>query len=80
MYLGARDQFKAEAAIQQLETEGLGPYYGQVIWHKVDYENPRWAKESAEEFMAREERLDVLSEQLIGKPLDDAITNLFFSK
>jgi hypothetical protein len=43
-----------------LEAEGLGPGYGQVLWHKLDLSDPRDAKKSAEEFLKREQRLDVL--------------------
>lgn len=61
VYLGARDESKATGAMARLEKEGLGPRYGEVVWLKVDYSDPRSAKQAASEFMRREKRLDVLS-------------------
>ena len=60
VYLGARNESKASGAISQLEQEGLGR--GQVLWLKVDLSDPRLAKESAEDFLRRESRLDILGE------------------
>ncbi|TFK39290.1 hypothetical protein BDQ12DRAFT_722666 [Crucibulum laeve] len=60
VYLGARDEAKAAAAIAELETEGLGPGYGEVVWLKVDFSDPKLAKSAAEEFMTLESRLDIL--------------------
>lgn len=61
--MGARNESKATGAIKQLETEGLGN--GEVVWLKLDLSDPRDAKKSAEEFLQREKRLDVLSESTI---------------
>lgn len=63
MYLAARSESKAIATISRLEAEGLGPGNGKAIWHKLDLDNPHDVKKSAEEFLARESRLDILSEQ-----------------
>lgn len=60
--MAARNEQKAKAAIERLHAEGLGPGNGEVLWHKLDLSDPRAVKHSAEEFMQREERLDVLSE------------------
>ena len=60
VYLGARNESKASGAISQLEQEGLGR--GQVLWLEVDLSDPRLAKESAEDFLRRESRLDILGE------------------
>ncbi|KAF8156644.1 hypothetical protein B0H34DRAFT_469564 [Crassisporium funariophilum] len=58
VYLGARSESKAMAAIFQLEREGIGS--GQVLWLKVDFSDPRWAREAAQRFLGRESRLDIL--------------------
>lgn len=68
VYLGARDESKATAALAKLEQEGLGPGNGQVLWLKVDYSDPRLAKKAAEEFLERELRLDILGMQLSTNP------------
>ena len=60
VYMAARNQSKAEAAIAQLKAEGLGPGNGEVVWLELDLKDPRNAKKAAEEFMKREKRLDVL--------------------
>jgi NAD(P)-dependent dehydrogenase (short-subunit alcohol dehydrogenase family) len=51
---------QATEAIAQLEAEGLGPGNGQVLWLKLDLSDPRNAKKAAEEFAAKEDRLDIL--------------------
>ncbi|KDR76480.1 hypothetical protein GALMADRAFT_210460 [Galerina marginata CBS 339.88] len=58
VYLGARNEVKAKAAIAQLEQEGLGS--GSVEWLYVNMSDPRWAKEAAEDFLQKESRLDIL--------------------
>ncbi|KAF9486203.1 NAD-P-binding protein [Pholiota conissans] len=60
VYLAARSEGRATAALKQLESEGLGPGNGQVLWHKLDLSDPRDAKRSAEEFLKKEKGLDVL--------------------
>ena len=52
---------KVTEAIAKLESEGLGPGNGQIIWLKLDLSDPRNAKTAAEEFMNKEKRLDILS-------------------
>ncbi|KAL1939678.1 hypothetical protein VTO73DRAFT_9711 [Trametes versicolor] len=60
VYMAARNEQRAKAAIEHLQVEGLGPGNGEVLWHKLDLSDPRNVKQAAEEFMKREERLDVL--------------------
>ncbi|OCB88175.1 NAD-binding protein [Sanghuangporus baumii] len=60
VYLAAKSESKATATIYRLEAEGLGPGNGKAIWHKLDLDNPHDVKRSAEEFLARESRLDIL--------------------
>ena len=50
---------KATEAIASLESEGLGS--GRVLWHHLDLSDPRNAKKSADEFLKKETRLDILS-------------------
>ena len=42
------------------KEDGLGPGNGEVVWLKLDLEDPRNAKKAAEEFRQKESRLDVL--------------------
>lgn len=59
--MAARNKTKAEEAIAKLKQEGLGPGNGEVIWLQLDLIDPRNAKATAQEFMSKEKRLDVLS-------------------
>ncbi len=58
--MAARDEARAKEAIDRLDKEGREPGFGEVIWHELDLKDPRSAKESAERFIAREKRLDIL--------------------
>ncbi|KAI0637552.1 NAD-P-binding protein [Trametes polyzona] len=60
VYMAARNEQKAQAAIDKLTTEGLAPGNGEVLWHKLDLSDPRDVKESAEDFLQKEQRLDIL--------------------
>ncbi|KAK0434371.1 hypothetical protein EV421DRAFT_1909485 [Armillaria borealis] len=43
-----------------LTKKDAEPGLGEVIWHELDLKDPRSAKESAECFIARERKLDIL--------------------
>ncbi|TEB29890.1 NAD(P)-binding protein [Coprinellus micaceus] len=62
VYLAARDEGRAKAAIELLNDEGLGKEGSdsEVFWHKLDLADPAKTKISAEEFVERESRLDVV--------------------
>ncbi|KAI0637553.1 NAD-P-binding protein [Trametes polyzona] len=60
VYMGARNEQRAQAAIERLKREGLGPGNGEVLWLKLDLSDPREVKRAAEEFMQQEQRLNVL--------------------
>ncbi|KAI0333456.1 NAD-P-binding protein [Cubamyces sp. BRFM 1775] len=60
VYMAARNEQKAKAAIERLQAEGLSPGNGEVHWLKLDLSDPREVKRAAEEFMQKEDRLDVL--------------------
>jgi len=60
VYLAARNESRATAAITQLNAEGFAPGNGEVVWLKLDLSDPRAAKESAQDFLALEKRLDIL--------------------
>ena len=64
VYLAARDEGRAKAAIKLLNDEGLGKEgsESEVFWHKLDLADPAKTKISAEEFVKKESRLDVVSE------------------
>ncbi|KZP16063.1 NAD(P)-binding protein [Athelia psychrophila] len=60
VYMAARNESKAKAAIERLHAEGLGTNAGEVIWLKLDLASPRQTKEAAEYILSREQRLDIL--------------------
>lgn len=59
MYLAARSEEKAKACLKRIEDEGHEK--GTAEWHHLDLSDPALAKKSAEEFLAKEQRLDILS-------------------
>ena len=63
MYLAARDEGRAKNAIKLLNDEGLGKEGSgsEVVWLELEMGDPAKAKLSAEEFMKKESRLDVIS-------------------
>ncbi|KAK0445127.1 hypothetical protein EV421DRAFT_1937426 [Armillaria borealis] len=61
VYMAARNETRAAEAIERLKTESLEPGNGEVVWLKLDLSDPRLARQSAEEFMRKEKRLDVLA-------------------
>ena len=66
VYLAARDEGRAKDAIKLLNDEGLGKEGSgsEVLWHRLDLADPAKTKISAEEFVEKESRLDVVSECL----------------
>ncbi|KAJ2913791.1 hypothetical protein MD484_g6621, partial [Candolleomyces efflorescens] len=64
VYLAARNEERAKAAIESLHDAGLGKggehSLGEVVWLKLDLGDPREAKKAAEEFLKLETRLDLL--------------------
>ncbi|TDL29018.1 NAD-P-binding protein [Rickenella mellea] len=60
VYLAARNESRATGALFRLDAEGRGPGNGDVVWLKLDLSDPRAAKQSAEVFLQKEQRLDIL--------------------
>ncbi|KAI0821633.1 NAD-P-binding protein [Trametes gibbosa] len=60
VYMAARNEQRAKAAIQRLQASGLGPGNGEVIWLKLELSDPREIMRAAEDFMQKEKRLDIL--------------------
>ena len=58
VYLAARSEERAKAAIERLRAEGLGK--GEVEWWELDLAKPKGVKHSAERFLQKETRLDIL--------------------
>ncbi|KAF7313843.1 Protein kinase domain-containing protein [Mycena chlorophos] len=58
VYMGARDEGRAMAAIKKLEAEGTGA--GSVHWLKLDLSTVCATVSAAEEFKTKETRLDIL--------------------
>ncbi|KAJ7811369.1 NAD(P)-binding protein [Mycena leptocephala] len=59
VYLAARNESKGAKAAASLELEGQESG-GKVVFLKLDLADPRMAKESAQEFLSKETRLDIL--------------------
>ncbi|KAF9223130.1 hypothetical protein BS17DRAFT_818020 [Gyrodon lividus] len=51
---------KAEEVITKLKQEELAPGNGQIVWLELDLSDPRNAEKTAQEFLSKESRLDVL--------------------
>lgn len=60
--MAAPDDEKVKEALERVEKEGREPGLGEVIWWELDLSDPRGAKSSAEKFLEKETRLDILSE------------------
>ncbi|KAH9835137.1 NAD-P-binding protein [Rhodofomes roseus] len=60
VYMAARDEAKARASIDKLHDEGLAPGDGQIIWLRLDLNEPSVARAAAEELLSQEDRLDIL--------------------
>ncbi|KZP18129.1 NAD-P-binding protein [Athelia psychrophila] len=64
VYMGARNEERARAAIEKLHAEGLGDKAGEsrgtVIFLDLDLTHPSKAKAAAEYIVSREQRLDIL--------------------
>ncbi|KAH9910687.1 NAD-P-binding protein [Epithele typhae] len=58
VYMGARSEERAQAAIAQLEEAGVEK--GKVEWLDLDLTYPKKVKAAAEGFMEKESRLDIL--------------------
>ncbi len=59
VYIGARSEEKAQAAIERLKANG--PNSGEVQYLNLDLSDVTKAKASAEHFLSNETRLDILS-------------------
>jgi NAD(P)-dependent dehydrogenase (short-subunit alcohol dehydrogenase family) len=60
VYLACRSESAAAGAIQELQSAGLTPGNGELVYLKLDLNDPEEAKRAAEEFLKLESRLDVL--------------------
>ncbi|KAF8802140.1 NAD(P)-binding protein [Phlegmacium glaucopus] len=54
------DEDQTKEALARVEREGREPGLGEVVWHELDLKDPRTAKASAQSFMEKEGRLDIL--------------------
>lgn len=61
MYIGARSEERAKASIKRIEEENTSPGNGKAMYWHIDLIDPQGVKKSAEEFVKKEQRLDVLS-------------------
>ncbi|KDQ21145.1 hypothetical protein BOTBODRAFT_149902 [Botryobasidium botryosum FD-172 SS1] len=62
VYLAARNETRAQEAIEKLKAEGLGT--GSVQWLKLDLGTAKGAKGAADDFLSKEQRLDLLSDHI----------------
>ncbi|KIJ27862.1 hypothetical protein M422DRAFT_37600 [Sphaerobolus stellatus SS14] len=60
VYMAVRDEQLTKDALERVEMEGRNPGLGEVIWHELDLTDARTAKASAERFIQKESRLDIL--------------------
>lgn len=60
VYLAARSEQKANAAIEKLREETGGSADGQLVYLKVDLSDLNSVRSAASEFLRKEETLDVL--------------------
>ena len=60
VYMAARNEERAKAALARLRAEGLGK--GEVVWMELDLEQPKRIAEYVAKFTEKETRLDILSE------------------
>ncbi|KAE9399758.1 NAD(P)-binding protein [Gymnopus androsaceus JB14] len=60
VYMTTPDEDRTREALKRVEREGREPGLGEVIWHELDLSDPRSAKTSAERFLTKETRLDIL--------------------
>ncbi|KXN83075.1 hypothetical protein AN958_01893 [Leucoagaricus sp. SymC.cos] len=58
VYLATRNEEGTKAAMEKLEKEGIND--GSLHWLKIELDDPHSAKNAAEKFAKREERLDIL--------------------
>ncbi|KAJ4498462.1 hypothetical protein C8R41DRAFT_757112 [Lentinula lateritia] len=66
VYMASRSKEKAQKAIEEIGAKlqnggGEGESKGSVHWFKLELADPHSVKEAATEFLAKEERLDILS-------------------
>ena len=60
VYLACRNEGRATGAITKIEAWNTSQDRGAVIYHDLSLDDPREAKKSAEEFLAKETRLDIV--------------------
>jgi len=60
VYMASPDKDKAKGALERVEKAGREPGLGEVVWHELNLKDPRNAKASAQFFMEKESRLDIL--------------------
>jgi NAD(P)-dependent dehydrogenase (short-subunit alcohol dehydrogenase family) len=74
VYMAVPDQDQTKEALERVERGGREPGLGEVVWHELDLKDPRSAKASAQAFMEKESRLDILINNAalitdLGKPM-----------
>ncbi|KAG5647707.1 hypothetical protein DXG03_008430 [Asterophora parasitica] len=60
VYMASSNEQRAKDAIERAEKDGREPGLGEIIWHPLDLKDPRDAKSSAEAFLKKESKLDIL--------------------
>lgn len=62
IYMAARSGQRAKDAIARLDFSSEGGKKASVKWLKLNLSDPKMTQQAAEEFLRKEERLDVLGE------------------
>ncbi|KAJ8517517.1 hypothetical protein ONZ45_g5295 [Pleurotus djamor] len=60
VYIASSNEERGKEALKRAEREGIEPGMGEVLWHELDLKDPKTAKASAESFLAKESKLDIL--------------------
>ncbi|KAJ8508200.1 hypothetical protein ONZ45_g9512 [Pleurotus djamor] len=60
VYMATPDEDQTKEALERVEKAGREPGLGEVFWHELDLKDPKTAKDSAERFLQKENRLDLL--------------------
>ncbi|KAJ3926756.1 MAG: hypothetical protein NXY57DRAFT_947743 [Lentinula lateritia] len=71
VYMASRSKEKAQKAIEEIGAKlqnggGEGESKGSVHWFKLELADPHSVKEAATEFLAKKERLDILTTRILS--------------
>lgn len=80
MYLGARSESRAKAAINRLLQENPSIPHENVVWLRLDLSNQAQVVNAAVELRSKEQRLDILGNLCIEEARLEDRTDIVRSK